>query len=114
MFDALSVKLQLLEQAKKVPPKSNRWPDSLVFRPRSTRCLELCHRRRSAPNRVKSLPKPAKRQNSDALTILLNPMPGVPLQRDCARIGRETLQNEARQLMSSSHSALLPVRSLPP
>src|SRR5215469_11150925 len=104
MFDALSVEPQLLEQALKVSPKPSQLPDSLVFRPRSTKCLGLCHRRRFAPNRVKSLPKPAKRQNSDALTILLNPMPSVPLQRDCARIGRETLQNEARQLMSSSHS----------
>src|SRR5262245_9314659 len=105
MFDALSVELQLLEQALKVSPQSNRWPDSLLFRPRSTRCLELCHRRRCAPNRVKSLPKPAKRQNSDASTILLNSMPSVPLQRDCARTGRETLQNELPLLVSSPHLA---------
>src|SRR6516165_1736704 len=112
MFDALSVGLPLLEQALKVSSKSSQLPDSLVFRPRSTRCLGLCHRRRCAPNRVKSLPKPAKRQNSDASTILLNPMPIVPLQRDCARTGRETLQNELPLLASSPHSTASPVRPL--
>ena len=47
----------------------DRLPDSLLFPSRSTRCLQLCHRKRCAPNRGEWLLQAAKLQNSDVLTV---------------------------------------------
>ena len=41
-------------------------------------------------------------------------MRSVPLQRDCVRTGQDTLRNELPLLVSSSHSAALPVKPLAP
>src|ERR1700758_4000024 len=37
-----------------------RWGSLILFRPQSTRCLQLWHRKRCAPNRDKRLQKPGK------------------------------------------------------
>src|ERR1700746_61822 len=69
------------------------WPrllDSPVFRPRSTRCLQPCYRKRCVPNRGKSPLQAAKMQNSDASTAQSNPMPSVPFPQDYLRGDRES------------------------
>src|SRR5271157_2308757 len=86
------VKLQPLARAKMAPPLS-RLPESLLFRPRSTRCLQQGHPKRCAPNHVAWLRQPAKVQNSLTLTVQLNLMPSVPLRRDHDHTGLDTPQN---------------------
>ena len=91
-YDPQGAKLQPLVPGNMARPASRRLPASPLFRPRSTRYLQLCHRKRCAPNREECLLQPANVQNSDALTVQSNPMPSVPLQQDYAQSGRETLQ----------------------
>ena len=92
--DSQGLRLQPLVQESMAWPRSRRSPDSLLFRPRSTRRPRLLHRRRCAPTREERLDQPAIAQNSDALTILLDSMPGALLQQHCAQSGREARQKK--------------------
>src|SRR5271165_2966835 len=105
-------KLQPLVRAKRVPPLS-RSPESLLLRPRSTRCLQLGHPKHCAPNRGAWLRQPAKVKNSLALTVRLNRMPSVPPRRDYDHSELDTLQNAALRLMCAYRSAASLVRLLP-
>src|SRR4030095_7738448 len=69
-------------------PGSLAWPDILVFPPRSTRCLRLCHPKRCVPNREEPFLQPANTQNFDVLTVQLNPTRSVRLQKDCVQNSR--------------------------
>src|SRR5258708_13150016 len=81
-YDPQGTRLQPLGLDKMAYPALSRLPASHLIRPRSTRCLPLCRPKRFAPNREEPLLHPAKMQNSDALTLQLNPMPRAPLHRD--------------------------------
>ena len=91
---------------------TSRSPDTLLFPPRSMRCLQLCHPKRCVPNRGAWLRQPANAQNCDALTVPLNPMSSVPIWQDYAHRSRIPLCNVVPWLIREYHSALLLVRSL--
>src|SRR3984893_3915072 len=88
--------------------------DNPVFRPRSWQYLLLYCRKRCAPSRRKSLLRPAKAQNCNALTIQLIPIPSVLLQRYCVQGDGESLQNVVLRPMHANHLAPSLMRSLPP
>src|SRR4029077_12533423 len=113
-YDPLGAKIQPLVPAIMAYPALRRLLDNLLFHPRSTKCLQLSHPKRCAPNRGERLLGAAKLQNSDALTVQLNPMPSVALRQDYARRRREPLHAIAPSLMRSYHSVLSLVRWLPP
>ena len=92
-YGARGAGLQPLVRENMAPPVLFRMPASPQFRPQSTKCLPLCHRKRSAPSREKSLLRPAKMQNSDALTVQSNLMHSVSRQQDYPQSARETRQN---------------------
>jgi len=77
--DLRGVKLQPLLPAKMGWSASRQLPANLLFRPRSTRCLQLCHRKRCVPSRGKQFPKQAKAQNSAAWTARSTLRHSVPL-----------------------------------
>src|ERR1700722_16150110 len=93
-------------------PAPNLLPDSLLFPARSTEYLQLCRRKRCAPNRAKWLRSLANAQNCDAWRVQSIPTPSGPLQQYHAQIGGEPQPNSARRLMRSYHLAALLVRSL--
>src|SRR5262249_10508824 len=77
-YDPRGARLQPLALADMAPLASIPSPASHLFRPRSTRCLPLCHLKRCAPNREEPLLQPANMQTGDGLTVQSNPMPSVP------------------------------------
>src|ERR1700730_8622712 len=113
-YDPRGAKLRPLVLENMAPPVLFRMPASPLFHPQSTKCLRLCHRKRSAPSREKSLLQPPKMQNSDALTVQSNLMHIVSLQRDYPQSARETRQNGVRWLIHVYHSTPSLVRSLQP
>src|SRR5260370_32672418 len=113
-YDPQDARLQPLVPGTVAPSGSSRLPDCPLFRPRSTRCLQLCHPKRCAPNRGEPLLQAANAQNSDALTVQSNPTTSVALQQDYAQSGREPLQKLVPRLMRAYHSAPSLMRSLPP
>src|SRR5262249_53913954 len=114
MYDPQDARLQPLGLGIAAPSASSRLPDCRLFRPRSTKYLQLCHPKRCAPNRGEPLLQAANAQNSDASIVQLSRTPGVPLQQDYAQSGREPLQKLVRRLMRAYRSASSLVRSLPP
>src|SRR3984893_17809187 len=95
-------------------PQLSRLSYSHVFRPRSTRCPQLCRRKRCAPHHGKYLPSLANVQSRDAWIVQSIPTPSGPLQKDYAQSYRASLPSVAPGLTRSYHSAPLLVRSLPP
>src|SRR5215468_1521854 len=85
--DPPGARLQPLVPVKKACPILRRLPDSLLFRPRSTKYLPRCYRRRYAPNRGEPLLFAGKVQNSDGLTVQKDPMPSARLQQEYAQSG---------------------------
>src|SRR5215469_17922827 len=88
--------------------------ENLLVPARSTKCLRRRHRKRCAPNHAKGLLPLATAQNCDAWRVESIPTPSGPLQQDYAHSGRASLPTLAPGLTHSYHSALSPVRSLPP
>src|ERR1700730_8878112 len=106
-YDPQGARLQPLVLAKMAYPALNRLPDSLVFRPRSTRCLQLYHPKRCAPNRGVWLLQPETAQNCDGWRVQSNPMPSGPLQQSHAHTARDWQPNLARRLKRSYYLATL-------
>src|SRR5277367_6679234 len=113
-YDLQGTRLQPLALGIVTSSAPSRSPESPLFRSRSTRCLQLCHLKRCAPNRGKRLRRPAKVQNSDALTVQSNPLPSIPLQQDYAQSVRATRYAIVPRLIRSYHLAPLLARWLPP
>src|SRR5271166_4465849 len=101
--DPLGARLQPLVPVKKACPILRRLPDSLRFRPRSTKYPPRCYRRRYAPNRGERLLFAGRVQNSDALIVQKDPKPSVPLQQDHPRSGRESRHATRRWLVPAFH-----------
>src|ERR1700740_2682907 len=93
--DSPSAKTQPLVPKNMACAAWHRLLDSPVFRPRSTRCLQPCYRKRCVPNRGKSPLQAAKMQNSDASTAQSNPMPSVPFPQDFLRGDSESSPEKA-------------------
>src|SRR5262249_23659286 len=113
-YDPQDVRLQPLVPGIVAPSASSRLPDCPLFRSRLTKCLQLCHPKRCAPNPGEPLPQAANAQNADGLTVQLSLTPSVPLQLDYAQSRREPLQKLALRPMRAYHSAPLLKRSIPP
>src|SRR5271165_7353319 len=113
-YDPLDVMLQPLVLNNTACAASIQLPASLLFPPRSARCLARRHRKRCAPSREGSPRQPAKAQNADASTTRSKPRPSVPLLQDDAQSGRETRQAIVPRLTREDRSALSPRRSLRP
>jgi hypothetical protein len=105
---------QPLVPEKMACPESGRLPYSRLFRARSTRSLQLCHRKRCAPSRGEWLLRAANLQNSDALKFKSIPTRNVPLQQDYVQSGGELRYGTKFRPTSVSHSALWLAQSLPP
>src|SRR3981081_1620762 len=78
-------KLQPLKRAKMAGLSSHPSVESPLFLARSTGCLDLCHPKRSAPNREEWLLQAEKTRNCGAATNQLSPMQGGLLQLDYAQ-----------------------------
>src|SRR5271165_2000850 len=113
-YDPPGTRLQPLVVGEMARPASSQLPASLPFPPRSTKYLQLCHRKRCAPNRGERLLEPTTAQNYDALTAQSNPTRNVPLQQDYAQSNRESLHAIVPRLSRAYHSAFWLVRSLLP
>ena len=87
-------------------PKLSRLPDDLVFRPRSTRGLPQCYRKRSAPNPAEQLRQAEKFPNSGALKVQSHRMPTVLHQKRYAQGDRESLQTIVSRLKRAYYSTL--------
>src|SRR5215471_4082636 len=78
-YDPPDAKFQPLVRAKMVELTSFRVLATPLFRPRSTRCLALCHRRRCAPSHEKPVLQLTTAQRGDASTVQSNPSLSGPL-----------------------------------
>src|SRR6516225_2298443 len=112
--DPPNAKLQPLVLPKMACPTLSRSLDSFLFRPRSTRCLQLCHRKRHAPNREERRPCEEMVQNSGGLTDQIDRMPTVPLQQHYAGIGQGIQHAIVRGSKPAYYSMLSPLKSIPP
>src|SRR5258708_33838456 len=99
---------------KMAQPGAPRLPESPLFRPRSTRCLQRSRRKCCAPSRGEPLLEAANAQSDDALTVQSTSMPSVPLLQDYPRSRRKPLHAIVPRLVRAYHSSLWLVRSLLP